>query len=158
MQLSGLLRWMQGKILGTLRREYQGLRPLLRVNTMRPVIVGAGIGGLCAASLLSLSGKDSLVLEREHRVGGRATSYSYEGCLLDHGWHASYYKEGYVGGHIGAILNDLGLPLKLEKLDPPLSMFRNGYFLIQTRKGRQPGTKSMMSLPAAILIWTVAGF
>lgn len=93
---------------------------------MRPVIVGAGIGGLCAASLLSLSGKDSLVLEREHRVGGRATSYSYEGCLLDHGWHASYYKEGYVGGHIGAILNDLGLPLKLEKLDPPLSMFRNG--------------------------------
>lgn len=93
---------------------------------MEPVIVGAGIGGLCAASLLSLSGKKPLVLERECRVGGRATAYPVKECLLDSGWHASYYKNGYVGGAIGEILHALGQPVKLEKLDPPLCMYRNG--------------------------------
>lgn len=93
---------------------------------MNPVIVGAGIGGLCVASLLSLSENPPLVLEKESHVGGRATSYPVKGCLLDNGWHASYYKGGYVGGHIGDILTRLGSPLRLEKLNPPLSMFKDG--------------------------------
>ncbi len=93
---------------------------------MRPVIIGAGIGGLCAASLLSLSGKNPLVLEKESRIGGRATSYPYKGCILDNGWHASYYKDGYVGGYIGEILSKVGRPLKLKKLDPPVSQYRDG--------------------------------
>jgi phytoene dehydrogenase-like protein len=93
---------------------------------MRSVIIGAGIGGLCAASLLALSGESPVVLEREPRIGGRATSYPVERCLLDNGWHASYYDKGYVGGTIGKILSDLNCPVKLEKMDPPLSMYKDG--------------------------------
>lgn len=93
---------------------------------MKPVIIGAGIGGLCAASLLALSGESPVVLEKEPHIGGRATSYSVKTCMLDNGWHASYYDKGYVGGTIGKILKDLGHPVRLEKLDPPLSMYKNG--------------------------------
>jgi phytoene dehydrogenase-like protein len=93
---------------------------------MNPVIVGSGIGGLCAASLFSLSGERPVVLERECRIGGRATSYEVKGCILDNGWHASYYKNGYVGGTIGKILHDVGQPVKLEKLDPPLCIYKQG--------------------------------
>lgn len=92
----------------------------------KPVIIGAGIGGLCAASLLSLSGKSPVILERESYTGGRATSYPVKGCLLDNGWHASYYSNGFVGGAVGEILTNLNQPVKLERLDPPLSMFREG--------------------------------
>ncbi|MGC1123092.1 MAG: FAD-dependent oxidoreductase [Candidatus Methanofastidiosia archaeon] len=93
---------------------------------MSVTVIGAGIGGLCAASLLSLSGEKPLVLEKEPFVGGRATSFPVKGCLLDNGWHASYYHNGYVGGTIGEILQRLEQPVKLEKLDPPLSLYRNG--------------------------------
>lgn len=93
---------------------------------MRPLVIGAGIGGLCAASLLSLSGEKPLVLEKKPYVGGRATSYAYAGCLLDNGWHASYYKGGYVGGHVGEILHQLRQDVRLEKIEPPLSMYREG--------------------------------
>lgn len=94
--------------------------------TMSVTVIGAGIGGLCAASLLSLSGENPLVLEKDVRVGGRATSFPMKGCLLDYGWHASYYDDGYVGGTIGEILQRLEQPVKLEKLDPPLSQYRHG--------------------------------
>lgn len=93
---------------------------------MKPVIVGAGIGGLCAGALLALHGHPPLILEKEPRVGGRATSYSYRECILDNGWHASYFKNGCVGGTIGRILQKLGRPVPLAPLIPPLSMFRNG--------------------------------
>ncbi|MBU7017033.1 MAG: NAD(P)/FAD-dependent oxidoreductase [Theionarchaea archaeon] len=96
------------------------------MNVRRSLIVGAGIGGLCAASLLCLSGENPVILEKEPYIGGRATSYSVNESLLDNGWHASYYSNGYVGGAIGKILHNLNRPVKLEKLDPPLSMFRDG--------------------------------
>ena len=38
------------------------------------IVVGAGIGGLSAASLLAKEGMNALVLEKEDRVGGRALS------------------------------------------------------------------------------------
>jgi len=38
------------------------------------IVVGAGIGGLSAASLLAKEGMKTLVLEKEDRVGGRALS------------------------------------------------------------------------------------
>ena len=93
---------------------------------MLPVIVGAGIGGLCTGALLALHGHPPLILEKEPRVGGRATSYLYRDCVLDNGWHASYFKDGYVGGTVGKILQKLGHPVPLAPLDPPLTMFRDG--------------------------------
>ncbi|MBU6998959.1 MAG: NAD(P)/FAD-dependent oxidoreductase [Theionarchaea archaeon] len=93
---------------------------------MSVIVIGSGIGGLCAASLLSLSGEKPLVLEKETYVGGRATSFPVKGCLLDYGWHASYYSSGHVGGTVGEILQQLRQPVNLKKLDPPLSQYRQG--------------------------------
>lgn len=60
------------------------------------VVVGAGIGGLTVAALLSQRGVDVCVLEREPQVGGCAASfekfgYSFEpGNGLYTGWKANY--------------------------------------------------------------------
>lgn len=47
------------------------------------IVVGAGIGGLSVAALLSRGGVKTLVLERNPFLGGRCTSYRKEGCVID---------------------------------------------------------------------------
>ncbi len=44
--------------------------PCVRTETFDVVVIGAGGGGLGAAATLSLAGKDVVVLEQNHRVGG----------------------------------------------------------------------------------------
>ena len=47
-------------------------------------IVGAGVGGLCAAIQLKKAGNDSVViLERSHEVGGTWRDNEYPGCACD---------------------------------------------------------------------------
>ncbi len=52
------------------------------------IVIGAGIGGLNCAALLSLAGKKVLVLERNPFIGGRCSSYSREGYTVDYCVHA----------------------------------------------------------------------
>lgn len=40
------------------------------------IVIGAGISGMCAASLLAGAGKRVLVLEKQNQIGGRATTLS----------------------------------------------------------------------------------
>ncbi len=47
------------------------------------IIVGAGIGGLAAGALLAHGGRQVVVLERNHFLGGRCTSYEKEGFVID---------------------------------------------------------------------------
>jgi phytoene dehydrogenase-like protein len=49
------------------------------------VVVGSGVGGLCAAAKLAHSGQRVLVIEREPRVGGRASTELIDGFLLPTG-------------------------------------------------------------------------
>ena len=46
------------------------------------VIVGSGIGGLCAGSLLARQGYKTLVVEKRSRIGGRCSTEEYEGFKL----------------------------------------------------------------------------
>lgn len=55
------------------------------------VVIGAGLGGLECAHLLSQAGRSVLVLEREHQIGGCLQSYRRGGLVYDTGFH-------YVGG------------------------------------------------------------
>lgn len=59
------------------------------------LVVGAGIGGLTAASILASEGMDVAVLEREDRVGGRALSMA-GAEISDRG--AEWYR-GILGRH-----------------------------------------------------------
>ncbi|MBO8196392.1 FAD-dependent oxidoreductase, partial [Streptomyces oryzae] len=56
------------------------------------VVVGAGIGGLAAATALTAAGRDTLCLEARERVGGRALSTPVPGGALDLG--ATWFWDG----------------------------------------------------------------
>ncbi|WP_433172016.1 flavin monoamine oxidase family protein [Actinoallomurus sp. CA-150999] len=56
------------------------------------VVVGAGIGGLAAATALAAAGRDTVCLEARERVGGRALSTPAPGGALDLG--ATWFWDG----------------------------------------------------------------
>ena len=49
------------------------------------IVIGAGVGGLCAAARLAAAGRRVLVVEREPRVGGRASTEEIDGFMLPTG-------------------------------------------------------------------------
>lgn len=69
------------------------------------VIVGAGIGGLSAAALMSKQGYKVKLFEKESRIGGRAFSYQYEGCTLDSGIQVAAFGSA---GDLGKVLKTTG--------------------------------------------------
>jgi phytoene dehydrogenase-like protein len=64
------------------------------------VIIGSGLGGLTAASFLSRKGFKTLVVERRSRIGGRFSTFEYEGfklptgaILIPDGWVVKLFEE-----------------------------------------------------------------
>jgi len=58
------------------------------------VIIGSGLGGLTAASILSRKGFKTLVVESRSRIGGRFSTFEYEGFKLPTG--AILIPDGWV--------------------------------------------------------------
>ena len=57
------------------------------MNTEHDVIVvGAGVAGLACARALVAAGREPIVLERSHTIGGRVRTDAVDGFLLDHGF------------------------------------------------------------------------
>ena len=50
------------------------------------VIVGAGLGGLRCAQLLSKAGLNVVIVEKSDRVGGRLSSFALNGFIIDEGF------------------------------------------------------------------------
>lgn len=71
------------------------------------IVIGSGIGGICCAALLSHAGYKTLVLERLDTLGGRASSYMKDGCIVDTFIHLLGKCEK---GPIGDILRKIGKP------------------------------------------------
>jgi prolycopene isomerase len=71
------------------------------------IVIGAGIGGLSAASLLSHAGFRTLVLEKNNFLGGRCASYRKNDCLIDAFIHMFARCEG---GPYGEILRRAEMP------------------------------------------------
>ena len=59
------------------------------------IVVGAGMAGLACARALVAAGREPLVLERSHPIGGRVRTDSVDGFLLDHGFQVlpTAYRE-----------------------------------------------------------------
>ena len=68
------------------------------------VVIGAGLGGLCAAALLSHSGYKTLVVEKRDAIGGRWSNYKHEGFWLPAGALAILYH----GTQIEEVFNEVG--------------------------------------------------
>ncbi len=63
-------------------------------NSFDAIIVGSGIAGLTAGLELSLKDKKVLILEAEHVIGGRTSSWVDEGIEIESGFHRfiGYYS------------------------------------------------------------------
>lgn len=92
------------------------------------IVIGAGISGICAASLLSAAKKRVLVLEKQNQIGGRAATFRVkvagEEYRMDIGsFHAvTMADRGALG-----VIYELGPGLEKLKLSPlqgGMAMFR----------------------------------
>src|ERR1043166_4793156 len=76
------------------------------------VVVGGGLSGLIASTIAATSGLPVVLLEKAAALGGRATSRSKEGFVLNLGPHALYR-----GGYLHKTLRTLGV--KVHGALPP---------------------------------------
>ena len=74
------------------------------------IIIGSGIGGITCGALLSNAGYKTLVLEKHYLLGGRASSYKKDGCIVDTFIHMVGETER---GPLRDILKSSSLPFKL---------------------------------------------
>lgn len=82
------------------------------------LVVGAGVGGVCAAARLQHGGLDTLLVERAARVGGRASSFELDGFTINTGAVAIEN-----GGMMEQTFADLGAELQL-RYPEPANVFR----------------------------------
>src|SRR4051794_41927310 len=82
------------------------------------LVIGAGVGGVCAAARLAAAGQRRLLVERADRVGGRASTYEVDGFKLNTGAVAIE-----MGGAMEQTFTDLGATLDL-RFPEPANLFR----------------------------------
>ncbi|RLC61540.1 MAG: hypothetical protein DRI01_08350, partial [Chloroflexi bacterium] len=90
----------------------------MQKQTYDVVVVGSGIGGLGTGALLARSGFKTLVVEKRDFVGGRFSSYEYEGFTLPTGAVTIHYKDTETE----QIFKESGA--KLELVDVPKLYYR----------------------------------
>jgi phytoene dehydrogenase-like protein len=78
------------------------------------LIIGSGIGGLCAGALLAREGYRVLVTERLPRIGGRCSTMMYKGFKC---------TTGVIGPETGGVLqkifNRVGAEFDVRPAGPP---------------------------------------
>jgi len=93
------------------------------------LVIGAGMGGLCAAARLAKAGQRPLLVERSDRVGGRASSFEKDGYVINTGAVAIEH-----GGAMEETFREVGAPFDLRFPDPA-NVFRIGGKTINPAKG-----------------------
>jgi phytoene dehydrogenase-like protein len=89
-------------------------------NNYGVLIIGSGIGGIGAALLLQDKGYKTLTVEKDSRIGGRYSTYEFEGFKLPAGAVAIHYK--------GTAMEDFFKVAgeQCEFIDVPLIFYRIG--------------------------------
>src|SRR5258707_11025241 len=82
------------------------------------LVVGAGMGGVCAAARLAAAGQKPLLVERADRVGGRASSFEQDGYTINTGAVAIEY-----GGAMEETFTTVGAEFTL-RFPEPANVFR----------------------------------
>jgi phytoene desaturase len=77
------------------------------------VVIGAGMGGVCAAARLAAAGQRPLLIERSGAVGGRASSFRKDGYTINTGAIAIEY-----GGAMEDTFKEVGAEFELRFPDP----------------------------------------
>src|SRR5512136_2059215 len=76
------------------------------------VVIGAGMGGLTAATLLAREGCKTLLLEKENQVGGYVVSFKRDGFTFDA--TGAFVGGCHEGGELHRILEEMGIHEKVE--------------------------------------------
>ena len=84
------------------------------------LVIGAGIGGVCAAARLAAAGQRPLLVERSERVGGRASSFVKDGYTINTGAVAIEYA-----GAMEDTFREVGAEFSL-RFPEPANVFRIG--------------------------------
>ncbi|MBU4261438.1 MAG: SDR family NAD(P)-dependent oxidoreductase [Proteobacteria bacterium] len=99
-------------------REYKSLNPAVQsrnIGKYDAIVVGAGIGGLTAASLLAKEGVNVVVVEQHNKPGGFCTSWGRQVNVTGHPWRykfdAGVHEVFGLGpqGNVGRLLKELGI-------------------------------------------------
>lgn len=93
-------------------------------------VIGAGMGGLAAAALLTHYGYKTLVVEKLPFVGGRASSYEYKGFTLPTG---SLYVE--TGGGVERLFKEVGADFPVRPFPIDLCFRVSGKDYVMPKKG-----------------------
>src|SRR4051812_47418228 len=81
------------------------------------IVIGAGIGGLMCANLLSQAGLKVLLAEQHYVVGGYCSSFTRNGFKFDAASHF-YPLLGNRETITGKILEQLGVETEWVQMDP----------------------------------------
>lgn len=104
------------------------------------VVVGGGIAGLTAAIYAAKAGKQTLIIEKQDRLGGRAMSMKKKGAYFNLGGHALYKGDAY------ATFTDLGI--RVQGAEPSI----DGYGVWKGKLNTFPSDmKSLFTTP--LLSW-----
>jgi phytoene dehydrogenase-like protein len=90
------------------------------------IVIGAGVGGLTTAALLSSKGHKVRVLEKSSKLGGRTASMIFRNHILDNGFHIMpFYKKSAIF----TVLKNLKIEsnLKLAKVND-IAFYSTGDF------------------------------
>lgn len=73
------------------------------------VVIGSGMGGIAAATLLSRKGYKTLVVESKERVGGRFSTIDYEGFKVPTGASVIHTE-----GNVVRLMKEMGVTIELR--------------------------------------------
>ena len=87
------------------------------------IVIGAGMGGLSAATLLARKGWKTLLIEKEKQVGGYVVSFKRNGFIFDA--TGAFVGGCQEGGEFYRILKEMGVHEEIEFI--PIHHIRNIY-------------------------------
>ncbi|MCP4129914.1 MAG: NAD(P)/FAD-dependent oxidoreductase [bacterium] len=80
---------------------------------MKTIIAGAGINGLLLGSLLSHSGDEVIIFEKNKTSGGRGFLFEKDGYLFDYGIHVTRFGPKSA---VAKIMDHIGSPVAYKKM------------------------------------------
>lgn len=93
------------------------------------IVIGSGMGGMTAASLLANDGYSTLVLEAAHMPGGCSSSYRRKGYIFETG---ATTLMGFDENQPLQILEEmLGITLPKKPINPSMTVLQNGEKIIR---------------------------
>ncbi len=105
----------------------------MSVKKYDAIVIGSGMGGLTAASLLSKKGLNILLIEKEKQAGGYVVSFKRDGFTFDA--TGAFVGGCQEGGEFYQILKEIGVHEEIEFI--PIQHIQNIYpgFEVPLRKG-----------------------